>query len=63
MALKALRLVDTGWGVNAQPYLGIPAIFSAYSALLNPLDRVPVLLGHGDLISHMGIIPPVVRRY
>merc|ERR1719326_2079994 len=39
-ALSAFNLKDDEWHVNVQPYSGSPANFAAYTAVLQPHDRI-----------------------
>eukprot|EP00008_Paramoeba_atlantica_P008932 CAMPEP_0201474908 /NCGR_PEP_ID=MMETSP0151_2-20130828/394_1 /ASSEMBLY_ACC=CAM_ASM_000257 /TAXON_ID=200890 /ORGANISM="Paramoeba atlantica, Strain 621/1 / CCAP 1560/9" /LENGTH=464 /DNA_ID=CAMNT_0047854851 /DNA_START=34 /DNA_END=1428 /DNA_ORIENTATION=- len=52
-ALKTYRLDGDNWGVNVQPYSGSVANFSAYSAILQPHDRLMGLdLPSGGHLTH-----------
>ncbi|XP_035825669.1 serine hydroxymethyltransferase, mitochondrial [Aplysia californica] len=52
-ALKAFKLDPAQWGVNVQPYSGSPANFAAFTALLEPNDRLMGLdLPDGGHLTH-----------
>jgi glycine hydroxymethyltransferase len=52
-ALHLYNLSDQEWGVNVQPYSGSPANFAAYTALLQPHDRIMGLdLPSGGHLTH-----------
>ena len=52
-ALEAYKLDKEEWGVNVQPYSGSSANFEAYTALLEPHDRIMGLdLPSGGHLTH-----------
>lgn len=52
-ALQCFDLDPDRWGVNVQPYSGSPANFAAYTALLQPHDRIMGLdLPDGGHLTH-----------
>jgi len=52
-ALEVYGLNPEEWGVNVQPHSGSPANFQAYTALMNPGERLMGLdLPHGGHLSH-----------
>ncbi|KAF0852496.1 mitochondrial serine hydroxymethyltransferase [Andalucia godoyi] len=52
-SLEAFSLNPDVWGINVQPYSGSPANFAAYTALLNPHDRIMGLdLPSGGHLTH-----------
>lgn len=61
-ALDLFGLSPDEWGVNVQPYSGSPANFAAFTALLEPHDRVMGLdLPSGGHLTH-GYVSPRGRR-
>lgn len=57
-ALVAFKLDTEEWGVNVQPYSGSPANFIAYTAVLQPHDRLMGLhLPSGGHLTHGYQIP------
>merc|ERR1719240_1481100 len=52
-ALAAFGVAGGDWGVNVQPYSGSPANFAAYTAILEPHDRIMGLdLPSGGHLTH-----------
>merc|ERR1719199_1192223 len=52
-ALTAFGVSPAEWGVNVQPYSGSPANFAAYTAILEPHDRIMGLdLPSGGHLTH-----------
>merc|ERR1719287_153280 len=52
-ALQAFGVAGGDWGVNVQPYSGSPANFAAYTAILEPHDRIMGLdLPSGGHLTH-----------
>ncbi|GAA5895517.1 hypothetical protein JCM6882_006275 [Rhodosporidiobolus microsporus] len=57
-ALTAFHLEGSKWGVNVQPYSGSTANFAAFTALIQPHDRIMGLeLAHGGHLTHGAFTP------
>lgn len=57
-ALEAFHLEGKTWGVNVQPYSGSTANFAAFTALIQPHDRIMGLeLAHGGHLTHGAFTP------
>merc|ERR1711939_842226 len=57
-ALEAFHLEGSKWGVNVQPYSGSTANFAAFTALIQPHDRIMGLeLAHGGHLTHGAFTP------
>lgn len=54
-ALKAFDVDSNTWGVNVQPYSGSTANFAAFTALIQPQDKIMGLaLPDGGHLTHVG---------
>lgn len=57
-ALEAFHLDPAVWGVNVQPYSGSTANFAAFTALIQPQDRIMGLnLADGGHLTHGAYTP------
>ena len=57
-ALAAFHLDEKVWGVNVQPYSGSTANFAAFTALIQPQDRIMGLgLADGGHLTHGAYTP------
>ncbi|GAA5984352.1 hypothetical protein JCM10908_003310 [Rhodotorula pacifica] len=57
-ALEAFHLDEKVWGVNVQPYSGSTANFAAFTALIQPQDRIMGLgLADGGHLTHGAYTP------
>ncbi|GAA5938682.1 hypothetical protein JCM1841_000642 [Sporobolomyces salmonicolor] len=57
-ALEAFHLESKTWGVNVQPYSGSTANFAAFTALIEPQDRIMGLgLADGGHLTHGAYTP------
>jgi glycine hydroxymethyltransferase len=61
-ALKAFDLDSKTWGVNVQPYAGSTANFAAFTALIQPQDRIMGLgLADGGHLTHENMVSLTIK--